>query len=576
MIIRVQSPQGTKRIEIDGKSSMILLHQKVAKTFGLVDASSWKMFRDRGCQDQVPSSCNSLDGCGFRHGDMIYMQLIDNNLGSIGESSQLSTSTNQIIAKSNSSIVKNVKEEEIDILLWKEDGRIKRGEPSSSGIFKMDHLSIEPWDEEYLKEKEIKFLSFHAYMRKQRSGPDKGKYFHFKNFRAASKVEQGNKKTVLDIPSAVTLNRQKYRFVDNIVFENQEVCQRFINFWIKTGHQRMGYLYGRYSKHSDVPLGIKAEVCAIYEPPQLCSSNKIELRSDPYENVADEIAKKLGLTKVGWIISDLVADGNQKVKYLRNPDTHFLSAEECITAAHFQNKHLNPCRLASEGTFGSKFVTVVVSGDKDKSIAFQGYQVSTQCMSLVADNCLIPTLDAPELGYIKESSSELIVSEVYYREKDKYGNEVQKIARPLPLEYLLTDIPAAVSVQNKYTATSLVAEFPGCNRLHEAQTLSKLSQYLKQFSTETFVDALSDFNVLVFLATNDTIPLMSEMGPLLDAVRDHDNLMALNWGSTCESWSTLEEIMKHADDSMQTSPISNSANMDAEMREAIERSLHVQ
>ncbi len=31
-------------------------------------------------------------------------------------------------------------------------------------------------------------------------------------------------------------------------------------------------------------------------------------------------------------------------------------------AADFQNKHPNPCKLSPEGHFGSKFVTVVVTG----------------------------------------------------------------------------------------------------------------------------------------------------------------------------------------------------------------------
>ena len=31
-------------------------------------------------------------------------------------------------------------------------------------------------------------------------------------------------------------------------------------------------------------------------------------------------------------------------------------------AADFQSKHPNPCKLSSEGHFGSKFVTVVVTG----------------------------------------------------------------------------------------------------------------------------------------------------------------------------------------------------------------------
>lgn len=62
---------------------------------------------------------------------------------------------------------------------------------------------------------------------------------------------------------------QKYRHVDNIMFENHTIADRFLDFWRKTGSQRMGYLYGRYTEHKDIPLGIRAEVAAIYEPPQV-------------------------------------------------------------------------------------------------------------------------------------------------------------------------------------------------------------------------------------------------------------------------------------------------------------------
>lgn len=62
---------------------------------------------------------------------------------------------------------------------------------------------------------------------------------------------------------------QKYRHVDYIQFENPELMDRFLNYWRTTGAQRLGYLYGRYEHHKDIPLAIKAVVAAIYEPPQV-------------------------------------------------------------------------------------------------------------------------------------------------------------------------------------------------------------------------------------------------------------------------------------------------------------------
>lgn len=45
----------------------------------------------------------------------------------------------------------------------------------------------------------------------------------------------------------------------------------------------------------------------------------------------------------------------------------------------------------------------------------EGYAVSGQCMALVRDNCLVPTKDAPELGYIRESTDKQFVPDVYYK-----------------------------------------------------------------------------------------------------------------------------------------------------------------
>ena len=36
-------------------------------------------------------------------------------------------------------------------------------------------------------------------------------------------------------------------------------------------------------------------------------------------------------------------------------------------------------------------------------------------MALVRDDCLLPTIDEPALGYVRESSSEQYVPDVFYK-----------------------------------------------------------------------------------------------------------------------------------------------------------------
>lgn len=113
-------------------------------------------------------------------------------------------------------------------------------------------------------------------------------------------------------------------------------------------------------------------------------------------------------------------------------------------------------------------VCALCAGGPDNQVHFEGYQVSNQCMALVRDECLLPCKDAPELGYAKESSPEQYVPDVFYKvrlhtyicvqmlgvlfksyhlfplstqqDKDKFGNDVTFLARPLPVEYLIIDV----------------------------------------------------------------------------------------------------------------------------------------
>ena len=335
--------------------------------------------------------------------------------------------------------------------------------------------------------------------------------------------------------------------MDNIVFENPSIVERFLDYWRKTSHQRLGYLYGKYEIHNDVPLGIKATVVAIYEPMQESSSEHIKLiLPDPRGEMVETIASQLGLQKVGWIFTDLLPLDRTRgtVKHLRHSDTYFLSAQECMMAGAMQNAHPNPCRLSNSGFFGSKSVTVCVTGNSDNQIHMEGYQVSNQCMALVRDNCLIPTKDAPELGYVKETSKEQYVPDVFYKEKDNFGNEVTKIARPLPIEYLLVDVPASTPVEPKRTFNVLPSKkcFPIENRSIEGhlQSIQEVSSYLGQFTDTQVLEAMSDFHLLIYIASQDP-SVLEEMPPLFQAIRMKDQWttsaqLADQWSKQSLAW----------------------------------------
>ena len=53
------------------------------------------------------------------------------------------------------------------------------------------------------------------------------------------------------------------------MFDDGSIVDRFIDGWRNSGEQRFGYLLGQYQVFTDVPLGIRAVVSAIYEPPQV-------------------------------------------------------------------------------------------------------------------------------------------------------------------------------------------------------------------------------------------------------------------------------------------------------------------
>ncbi|XP_064545601.1 nuclear protein localization protein 4 homolog isoform X2 [Drosophila montana] len=564
ILIRVQSAEGIKRIEISPKSNLKQLYDSVQNA---LKVDGFGLFMERSFATELQANGSQLVGSMLKHGDMLYLKQIAGTssrrtsttaIENLSYNSAAKLSTEKLGNNARSSI--NVIEDEVDLQLLKSDGTIKRERDSKlchhNANGRCVHCSpLEPYDESYLKDHNIKHLSFHSYIRKQTSGMDHGKYFVFDDINC--RIKPGCRehppwpKGICSKcqPSAITLNRQTYRHVDNVMFENTKIVERFLNYWRTTGHQRMGLLYGTYEQHADVPLGIRAKVAAIYEPPQESSRDSINICPDEGADEVDAVAKALGLKKIGWIFTDLITEDASAgtVKQIRGIETHFLTAQECISAGELQNRHPNPCKYATNGTFGSKFVTICVTGDQTKQVHMEGYAVSAQCMALVRDDCLIPTKDAPELGYVRESTDKQYVPDVFYKEKDQYGNEVQRLARPLPVEYLLVDVPASTPLQPQYTFTEYDKRqpFPIENRYIDGhlQDFNALSSYLSAWAEEDFLEAISDFHLLVYLYKMDMLPLRQHMGPLLEAVRAKNPNKADDFKGE-EVWKLLESLVQ--------------------------------
>lgn len=163
------------------------------------------------------------------------------------------------------------------------------------------------------------------------------------------------------IPQSVVLKRQLYRHVDYVSFMNFNELQKFVDHWRRGSciEQRTGYLYGYFSTDPNYPEGVRVNIEAIYEPPQISQMDGFLEMDDPSLHKVDMIACSLGLERVGQIFTKI------------DQDT-ILTADEVKRAA--QNQEL----YSFDHTIGlkvPKFVTVVV-GLKGEDVEVNCYMVS--------------------------------------------------------------------------------------------------------------------------------------------------------------------------------------------------------
>jgi nuclear protein localization family protein 4 len=240
--------------------------------------------------------------------------------------------------------------------------------------------------------------------------------------------------------------------VDHLEIASTDIIDRFLQAWRKTGLQRFGWLIGRYEAYDKVPMGVKAVVEAIYEPPQQGELDGLTLGL-PWEDETRirEVAGSAStpLTIVGYIFTDLDPTPEDRTKniYKRHPGSFFLSSLEAIFAATMQKDNPIASRSSPTGQFASRLVTAVLTATADGQVDVSAYQVSEQAVAMVEADMIEASVD-PGIVRVKEEDrtqgSARYVPDVFFTYKNEYGLEVKKSAKPaFPVEYLMLNVCAS-------------------------------------------------------------------------------------------------------------------------------------
>ena len=303
----------------------------------------------------------------------------------------------------------------------------------------------------------------------------------------------GAKLTVAELVAAqVRIARQDAPTVAALSLDRgaADAFQAYVAQATRFGVARCGILYGRVGEDGCVMGDV------IYEPPQEGSPDGVvPERGGPDEQLADFIAGRLGLAKVGWVLAQSAAAAARD---------WILSDGEVRQMAAVQGE-----------VEGGRGVTAVVSAEPSPSgpggppgaVHFEAFQASTQCVQLVKDGWLAcPNADGAPAGV-----SKLV--------------DPRDPAKPRPVMVASKDVGEVdndyflVPVSIRDHAGPLSSTFPVENRLLP-QGPAELRAFLGAAKRRPAEVRYADFHLLLWLAKQPNLDPVKDVGALADAVAD--------------------------------------------------------
>lgn len=255
--------------------------------------------------------------------------------------------------------------------------------------------------------------------------------------------------------------------------------------------QRYGILYGTYDEVTRA-----VSVHSVYEPEQIGSETSFTMQPDAREERVNEIARLLGLKRVGCICTHPP----------RDEATVTLSGQELLLCAKEQSRFGDHCILI---TMGPNVETGHINA--------QCWQASEQCVQYFRMGIL--SEDPEDIRHVRSS----IALEIAQEDTDKSGHKkcvIKESSCVLDTRWMTSYIAVEPFTSNVVGNSFIRISRPG----NAPPTFANLRNFIQDSRRNRlkFVEQIADFHVLVFLAER-AFSVKSDMPIITEAILAKDS-----------------------------------------------------